>query len=117
MWARILEMILSLWLLVSPWIGGSTTYLEEFFLAAAIFFFAFLSYWREKAHLFHLLIAIRLGFIAFYQKTSLPYPVQQNYLILALLLLFLSLVPSYANSPPKAWIEFQKKKGNRYTAS
>ncbi|HEY4255514.1 MAG TPA: SPW repeat protein [Chlamydiales bacterium] len=114
MWARIIELMLACWLSLSPFIfhhPSESTFLwnNDLVCGAFVALLALLSFWNpiEKIHLAIFPISVYLVIAAF---TNSPSPAIENHLVLGLLLAMLSLVPSHAESPPRQWIEFLKKR-------
>ncbi len=104
MWARIGEIILGIWLILSFFIFDDR-HPSSFIAAGLIFLFALLSYSKHlsKMHLCHI---IPIGLL-FYVSYSYPTPWLpmglQNYIVTALLLLIFTIVPSHASDSPESW--------------
>ncbi len=110
MWARIVEILLALWLFGSHWLFP----MEERFIWIPLFIvlFAALSFIGalNKMHLLQVLPAAHLLYAAFsYPTPWLPFGLQNDILI-ALLLLMFALIPSRASEPPRPWKKFLKKR-------
>ena len=120
MWARVAEVMLSIWLWISPFIfqyPSHETFLwvNDFICGSLVMLFALFSFWHplRKLHLATIGIALWLwgiGYTDFPGKTSIPL---QNSVVLGLLLFMLAMIPTQAKQPPYAWREFVKKKQSK----
>lgn len=118
MWARITELLLGVWLAISPYVfryedGIDTLWLTTW-VASALVVMAALASWHPrlgKAHLLELGVAAWLLALAFIQPVSPPPIAYQNLACVALLLLMFAIIPSHASRPPRAWTEFYKNRG------
>lgn len=116
MWARVVEVMLGLWLAISWLIFGyreASLLINDFTIAFLICLFSLLSYLPrfQKMHLFNFLIGVWFIILAYMMQGSLFY-VDQNYMILGILFLMISILPSHAKYPPRRWIQFMIKKKN-----
>lgn len=111
MWARIVEFMMACWLAISPFIFRYPD--EPIFLWAndlicslLIAFFSLICYVKKlrKMHLWNLAIAIWLFYAGYF--FDLPKIPSQNYIVLALLLLMIAIIPSEAEKPPIPWRDF-----------
>jgi hypothetical protein len=115
MWGRIGEIVLGIWLLLSPYVWGSTPFYPErwrsdMISGIAVIGLAVLSFWPFRkfeflsyAHVGSLLVAgWVVGFSYFYagHPAALGY---QNDLLTGLTLLLFPLIPNHASQPPIAW--------------
>jgi hypothetical protein len=110
MWARVAELMLGMWLILSPLIFRNTAAVGEFVIrdvaaGSAIVVLSLLSFWSrtERAHFATGLLAIGLGASAYLGWERPGPPAAQNELTVALLLVLLALVPNEASAPPKPW--------------
>jgi len=111
MWARICEMILGLWLIVSYFIFPTGS-LHDLCAAILILLFAALSYIPSlnKIHLLQVLPAAYLLSLGYsYPTPILPFGLQ-NYILIALTLLMFALIPSNASDHPRPWKKFLKER-------
>ena len=104
MWARVIEVMFGLWLIISPFIFGQTTMTHDLLCGTAIVTLALLSFWQplRYAHLGIGIVALWLiaaGYLAGYPA---PHS-SQNHILLGLLLAMFAIVPNEANLPPRAW--------------
>ncbi|MEX0938386.1 MAG: hypothetical protein WDZ59_11050 [Pirellulales bacterium] len=110
MWARVVEVMLGCWLIISPFIFGHPEsevgrWLTDMACGTLVIAFALLSYARplRHAHLLTILVGFWLIGFAFLAE---PYPVPpalQNDVMLGLLLLMMCILPNEATEPPLAW--------------
>jgi len=110
MWARDVECMLGVWLLLSPFVFGhdpdaTGLWASDLICAALVSTFALLSYGKptQHAHLLTLLVALWLiGFGRFGAASPLPAGMQNN-IVVGLLLLMFAIVPNHASRPPRRW--------------
>jgi hypothetical protein len=102
MWPRYCEMILALWLALSSPYFGYCSY--ENILAPVIALISGLNFRYRYIHSLNSLPAYYL--IASVYLTPVPFPANQNYLIIALLLLVLAYLPPHINHSPREWEKF-----------
>ncbi len=115
MWARVVEVMISIWLALSPFIfhhPSEETFLwtNDFVCASLIALFALLSFWRplQKIHLATLVVAFwlwSLGYSNFPEKASIA---SQNSVVICLLLLMLAIIPSHSEEPSSSWKKFME---------
>lgn len=110
MWPRVAELMLGLWLILTPLIFRGTEAIEQFVVrdvaaGTAIVAMSLLSFWRRTAwaHLGTALLALLLGLTAYLGWTRPGPPAAQNEITLALCLLLLAILPNEASRPPKPW--------------
>jgi peptidoglycan/LPS O-acetylase OafA/YrhL len=117
MWGRYTEIVLGVWLMVSPWTFGHAP--GAWFLwgcgllggAAIVGLSA--ACWKEgleKLHLCHLGVGAFLVGTAFLAGTSPPPPAYQNHVVVGLLLMMMAIVPTRSARPPARWIEFYERR-------
>ena len=117
MWARIIEIMLGLWLALSPFVlpippGESFFKINNSICAILVILFACLSFRKKisKTHLLTIAVSLwlwGLGYSTFPEKTSVQL---ENSVIVGLLLLMLAIVPSHAEQLSPSWQKFIKKK-------
>lgn len=110
MWPRIAELLLGLWLVLTPAIFAGTAAIESFAwrdVAAGLTITALsaLSFWRHMAwaHLVTGLVALGLGVVAYFGAERPGPPAAQNEIAVALTLLLFAIVPDDATQPPTPW--------------
>jgi hypothetical protein len=109
MWPRFLELVLAVWLVISPFVFGHypaerDLWLSDFACAGVIAVCALLSLrpTTRRAHLVELVVAVWLlatGYLA----RSEALPALQNNILVAFVLLMVAVIPSDANRPPVQW--------------
>ena len=117
MWARIVEVMIAIWLALSPFIfhhpaEERVLWMNDFICACFVALFALLSFWHplRKIHLITLVLAFwlwGLGYGDFPEKASAA---AQNSVVIGLLLFMLAIVPSHSQRPSFPWQKFIEKK-------
>lgn len=115
MWARVIEVMIAIWLALSPFIFRYSSeemflWANDFICASCIALFALLSFCRplQKIHLTTLAIAFwlwSLGYSNFPDKASIA---SQNAVVIGLLLLMLAIIPSHSEQPSSSWKRFME---------
>ncbi len=121
MWPRIVEVMLGCWLAMSPFILGypaDATFLwwNDFIVAALIISISLVAIRRstEKMHFANLVLVGYLIAVAFIHSGSPPAEAWfQNYVIVALLLLMMAILPTRSLLPPAAWQRFYEERKAR----
>lgn len=113
MWARIVEILLGLWLLASPFVFGVAEPAVYLVFGVATMGFGLLSFWSQTRwmHLVTLLIAFALAVVGF----ASAHPVTasaQNQIIVAALLGMFAIIPNHTNDPPPSWEKFYEDSRN-----
>lgn len=109
MWARMLEVVLGVWLILGPFIfAGEPPLAWPRVGGLTVLTFTLLSFYAklEKIHLANAAVAVGLLGLALLHPTSPPPPAVQNQVVVGLLLLMLAVIPSHASRPPREWREF-----------
>lgn len=110
MWARICEIILAVWLVIS-YFAFEYHSVEGVICAVLILIFALLSY-IDKLNKMHLCQIIPTGWLIYlgfvYPTPWIPMGLQ-NYIVVAVLLLMFTIIPSNASDHPRPWKRFLKK--------
>ncbi len=117
MWARAIELMLGLWLVLTPFIflgepGGPDLAVPAFAAGALIWLFSTLSFWHptRRAHLGNLAVSAFLVVYG-YVKTGHPaVPHFQSLLIVGLLLVLFAIVPPQSSEPPLLWRKHYEKR-------
>lgn len=109
MWARVIELMLSLFLSISLFIFPGAFehpifWVNDLICASIILLCALLSYHRRlyRMHFISFLVSLYLIAIG-YLHTEIAPPPAQNELVIGLLLLMFTLIPSHSSAPPKKW--------------
>ena len=107
MWARTAEVMLAAWLAASPFIFGHGAeerglWWSDFGSALLIVTFSLFSFWgrARRAHLSNIAVALWLVSYGYLGFGGTPPPGAQNEILVGLLLLMLSIVPSQSTLPP-----------------
>lgn len=112
MWPRTVEVMLGLWLAMSPFIFSHSPdqpglWWTDFGAAFLIITVSFASFGKRtrRAHLLNILIALWLVGYSYFAFSESPPPAVQNDLTVGILLLMLAIIPSRATAPPAGWSE------------
>jgi hypothetical protein len=113
MWARVAELMLGAWLMISPLVFRGTASADSFVMrdlscGAAVIALSLLSFWTRTgwAHLITAALAVALGLMGYLGSDRPGPPAAQNEIMIGMLLLLLAIVPNEANQPPPAWRRF-----------
>jgi hypothetical protein len=124
MWGRVVECMLGIWLVLSPFIFGhypqdQPLWRNDFAGGAAIVLFALLSFWRvlRHAHLLNLLVAAWLIGFGYVYGGYPASPGAQNDILLGLVLLLFAIIPNEANQPPRPWRHYYQQQAQSPTPS
>jgi hypothetical protein len=123
MWGRVVELMLGLWLVLSPFIFGHeilhpALWKNDFACGVAMVLLALLSFWHalRHVHLLNLLVAAWLiGFGYIYGGYPSP-PGAQNNILLGLILLLFAVIPNEANQPPLPWRHYYWQQVRAHTS-
>lgn len=109
MWPRIVEIMLALWLAISPFVfrlpgDALRTWANEYVCAVLIIAFSGMALWwpLRRAHLVTLAVGVWLVLSAWVQERPLPPPLQ-NHITVGLLLIMFGIIPGEASQPPVSW--------------
>jgi hypothetical protein len=110
MWARTSELMIGVWLILSPFIFRNTDSAGELAAlhmsaGAAVVAFSLLSFWRPTAHA-HLLtaaLAAAMTLYAYFGWARPGPPAAQNAITVGLILVLLAIIPNEASHPPEPW--------------
>ena len=110
MWARVVELMLGAWLVLSPLIFRNTTGRSEFAVNAVVcgsivVILSLLCFWRplQRASIGTLLVSLWLMVHGYVSAERPGPPAAQNEIVLGLLLLVFAIIPSEASLPPRPW--------------
>jgi hypothetical protein len=110
MWARVIELMLGIWLLISPFIFRETAAVGNFWstdvsTGSAVILLSLLSFWRplSRSHLATGVLAMWLIVWAWFAAARPGPPAAQNEIVIGLLLVMLAIVPNEASLPPESW--------------
>lgn len=110
MWARVVEIMIGCWLLMSPFIFGhrdedAAQWATDLACGTATIILAGLAYWHPLRQI-HLLTAAIAGWLFVFGRflaESPSLPAAQNNMIVGLLLLMFALIPNHASHPPRSY--------------
>jgi hypothetical protein len=110
MWPRVAEIVLAVWLLVSPWVlldNGLTRvgYANQLICGLAIVFLSTVSFWLRlgRAHIIEIPIGFWIIGSTYFQSVHPPSALAQSNLLVGLFLLNFAIIPSRASLPPHSW--------------
>ncbi len=110
MWPRAIELMLALWLAVTPFVflqdsGTAEVWGNAFGCALLILLASSLSFWKRtrRAHLLNIAVALWLMGYGYLLAGTPPEPVFQSFLITGLVLGLFAFIPPEANEPPLSW--------------
>jgi hypothetical protein len=110
MWARVVELMLGAWLVISPLIFRGTPGLEAYILndilsGSLAILFALLCFWHRtrRAHLATLALGAYLAMYGYFSADRPGPPAAQNDIVIGLLLMVFAVVPTEAARPPEPW--------------
>lgn len=114
MWARIVEVLLGIWLLLSPLMIGSAVgngFASDLVCGVAAIALALLSFSGRfrRAHFLILLVAAWLVATGYMAGHPAP-PVAQSRIITGLLLAMFAIIPNHADQIPSSWKAFYSEK-------
>lgn len=116
MWSRVVEVMLGVWLVISPFIFSyppekTGWWVNDLTTGTLVILFGLFSYWKPThlAHLLTIFVGCWLMGFAYSQGFGEPPAAMQNNLILGLMLLMFAVIPNDADRPPQPWDE------NRWT--
>lgn len=113
MWARVVELMLGVWLLASPFIFGygaeqTALWARALGFGTLVIVLSCLSYWEptRQARIVTLAAGTLLAGIAYFSAVE-PYSAAlQNEFVVGVLLLMFAIVPNDASEPPRGWREY-----------
>jgi hypothetical protein len=122
MWGRVVEIMLGLWLAISPFLFGHypsnrPLWLSDLVCGAAVVLLASLSFWQplRYAHVAILAVACWLMGFAYFHGGYPAAPGYQNEIILGLTLLLIAIIPNDASQPPPAWRDYYERQAGSPT--
>lgn len=119
MWARVLELMLGGWLIVSPFIFRHAAnewalWANDLTCALLVVALALFSFWRPLKHARFAIAGVALWLIGFGYLAA-PYPTPsalQNAILVGCLLLMLAIIPNEASLPSKKWRDFRRQESS-----
>lgn len=122
MWARGIEVMLGLWLVVGPFVFGhfgdpglGRLVASDLVCGALVVLLAVVSFWRRagRAHLAELAVALWLIGFGRFAFGYPPPPGAESELLVGLVLLLTAIVPNRAADPPARWRAFYEARARR----
>ncbi|PIS03403.1 MAG: hypothetical protein COT85_00380 [Chlamydiae bacterium CG10_big_fil_rev_8_21_14_0_10_42_34] len=114
MWARIIEIFIGIWLIISHFLFQTSGF-DDLIAGGFIILFASLSFVDRlnKMHLCHIFPTGWLLYLSYsYPTPYLPF-FMQNYILSALNVLMFAIIPSHASDHPRPWKKFLKNLESR----
>jgi hypothetical protein len=122
MWGRVLEVMLGLWLGLSPFIFGhypahQPLWVSDLACGTAMVLLALLSFWHPTryAHLLNLVVA---GWLVGFGYLYGGYPATpgfQNNIFVGLILVLVAIIPNEADQPPRSWRRYYQQQAESPT--
>lgn len=110
MWPRTVELMLGVWLCVSPFVFRGTERVEQFLVVdltagSIVIVLSILSFWSRAgwAHFVTAGVAFALAASAYLGWERPGPPAAENEIIVGLTLLLLGILPNHCTQPPAAW--------------
>lgn len=110
MWARISEIVLGIWLLLTPVIFKVEDW-AGVYIGPIVILLALMCFYEKinKMHLLQVLPAFWLLYLGYtYPTSTLPFYLQ-NYILVALTILMFAVIPSNASDHPRPWKRFLER--------
>ena len=115
MWARVVELMLGAWLVISPFVFRDTPGVDGYVVNDMVCgslagLFSLLCFWRptRRAHLATLALGAWLALFGYFSAERPGPPAAQNDLVIGLLLMVFAVVPTEASKPPVPWRAAQR---------
>lgn len=112
MWARVVECMLGVWMLISPFIfrhpaDATARWANDLAIGCILIVFSLASYWRPTGWAHWLLIPVGAWMVTFGRLSGTPplAPALQNEIVVGLLLMMFAIVPNNAAVPHARWQE------------
>lgn len=117
MWARVVEIMLGCWLVISPFIfrhpaDQNALWTNDLASGFAIIVIAFISFWNPLRHAHWLIAGFAIWLIGFgrFAGGDPNLPALQNDMVVGILLLMFAIIPNETNRPPQAWRDYYSRK-------
>lgn len=125
MWGRVVEVMLGLWLLFSPFIfghypGNRPLWISDLVSGIVVMLLALLSFWHflRYAHLAVLVVAGWLVGFGYLYGGHPAAPGFQNNILCGLTLMIFAIIPNEASQPPRGWRSYYHQRArSRSSAS
>ncbi len=113
MWARIVECMLGIWMLISPFIfrhptSATAMWACDWIAGACLIVFSLASYWAPTRWGHWWLLLVGTAMLAFGRASASPplHPGLQNDIFVGICVILIALVPNCASQPPQQWREY-----------
>ena len=109
MWGRIVEFMVAVWLIFSPFIfaasDNAAVLWGDMATAALICLLSGVSYWYplRHVHFANLLVAVGLVLVGRFATPPPAIAAQQNHITVGFFLMMIALIPNSASLPPVGW--------------
>ena len=118
MWPRVVELMLGIWLTLTPFIyrlENPSPFQLEVVVGVLVIVLSCLSFWRPTAwaHVVTFIVALGLGLFAWTWFERPGPPLAQNDILVALLLASFAILPNEVFLPPRAWRDFVSRRDNQ----
>jgi len=112
MWARVTEILLGVWLVISPMVMRDTrpeVWAVDLTAGGAVILLASLSYAHRlrHAHVGIFGLALVLGLYGYFGERPLG-AAAQNHVLVGILLMMFGIIPNRASTPPASWREWER---------
>ena len=112
MWSRVVEVMLGVWLVISPFVFSHPESIRSWWIndqstGSLVVLFGLCSYWRPTrfAHTLTIVVACWLIGFAYVHGLGGPAAASQNHLIIGILLLMFAVIPNHASRPSRSWVD------------
>jgi len=112
MWPRVVEVMLGIWLLLSPFIfchdlDRVLQWSVDLTVGTAVVLLGLFSFWEttRHAHLLTILAGLALASFGYFAEPYPTPPVLQNDLLIGLFLVMFAVIPNESTQPPVTWRE------------
>lgn len=110
MWARVVECMIGIWLLMSPFIfrhdpDATAIWINDFATGTIIIVVSLFSFWRPLKLIHWGLLAVGVWLVGFGRLSASP-PLPggyQNDILVGLIIVMMAVIPSEASQPPDTW--------------
>jgi len=108
MWGRVVEIMVAVWISLSPFIfrvsEDATIQWADQLIALTIYVVAGLSFWKPTRWAHTLTLPLSIGMMVWGRFAEMPPPpIHQNHIVVGFFLLLMVFVPNDASYPPLGW--------------
>lgn len=120
MWPRVVELMLAVWLALSPFVfrygpeAPAAWWGLDFGVSVVVLAASGISFWHRarRAHLITFAAGLGLALHGYLAAGPASAPPLQNHLLTGLLLSMLAILPSQGEVPPARWVRFYAEGGD-----